>query len=206
MGSLRRNHRPSALSPELPAALGVLRRGCDYAVECRCDPWDFAVTAVDLRALGLTTNDLRYLLHKGYVHHAVEKTKPKDKRRVFGPLDRAVFTEKSAFVLTAGAYTTPRQPQVPFYDRELRELWLGGVLVKRFRRPAELQHTILSSFQELGWPRRIDDPLPTHHDQVPKLRLKDTIKRLNQNHKKRSIRFRGGGTGLEIIWALRSHR
>jgi hypothetical protein len=91
--------------------------------------------------------------------------------------------------------------EIPFYDRELRELWVGGQLVKPLRQTAPDQETILSSFEELGWPRRIDDPLPRKQDsQDAKLHLRDAIKRLNQHQQRHLIRFRGDGTGRGIIW------
>src|SRR5205807_30350 len=89
----------------------------------------------------------------------------------------------------------------PFYDRKRRKLWLGGRLVKRFKQRAPLQHGILSSFQKLGWPPQIADPLPAMHDrQQANLRLGDVIKRLNRYQENRLIRFRGDGTGQGILW------
>ncbi|HLJ98167.1 MAG TPA: hypothetical protein VKU02_33715 [Gemmataceae bacterium] len=91
--------------------------------------------------------------------------------------------------------------QLPFYDRHRRELWVGSRLVKRFRQPASLQHAILSTFQELSWPSRIDDPLPSMLDpEAAKLRLREVIKRLNRYQKNRLLRFRGDGTGQGILW------
>lgn len=207
---------PLTVPHHLRAALNLLRQAYDYAEDCESDLWDFAVEAGELRGLGLTTNDLRYLIRQGLAHQAAERTRPGSKQRIFGPVDAPVIAERSGFVLTAAgaelARILQREPilfepdEVPCYDRELRELWLGDVQVKRFRRPAPLQHVILSSFQELGWPRRIDDPLPKQGGQEAKLRLRDSIKRLNQNQQKRVIRFRGGGRGLGITWELRRHR
>ncbi|HLJ97763.1 MAG TPA: hypothetical protein VKU02_31670 [Gemmataceae bacterium] len=109
--------------PALAAAYSVLLHAWERAHDCHADPWEFAVEVADLRAVGLTTTELRWLARQGYVHHAEERTKLKDKQRVFGPRDRAVISKKSAFVLTAaGAKAAPYQPQVPFYDRELRQL------------------------------------------------------------------------------------
>ena len=39
-------------------------------------------------------------------------------------------------------------------------------------------------------------------DQQPKLRLRDTIKRLNRNQATRLIRFHGDGTGQRVFWVL----
>jgi hypothetical protein len=63
---------------------------------------------------------------------------------------------------------------------------VGGRLVKRFRQPAVLQHAVLSAFQELGWPARMEDPLPPMDDpQAAKLRLREVIKRLNRFQRNR---------------------
>src|SRR5207249_2861578 len=59
-------------------------------------------------------------------------------------------------------------PDRPYYDRERRELFLGSVLVKQFKQQSSCQELILLSFQELGWPARIDDPLPPAPDQDAK--------------------------------------
>jgi len=53
---------------------------------------------------------------------------------------------------------TPRARR-PRWDGERCELWLGNVLVKRFRRPAPNQEAILAAFEELGWPRGSTTPL-----------------------------------------------
>ena len=49
--------------------------------------------------------------------------------------------------------------RVPRWDKKLRELWCGEVLVKRFAVPADSQEIILDAFQLEGWPGCIDDPL-----------------------------------------------
>ena len=64
----------------------------------------------------------------------------------------------------------------PRWDPNRRELWLDGLLVKRFRQPSPNQEKILSVFQEEGWPSSIDDPLPLDFGQNPKRRLNQTIR------------------------------
>jgi hypothetical protein len=60
---------------------------------------------------------------------------------------------------------------------------------------------ILDAFEELGWPRHIDDPLPPHREQDPKRRLHNTIDSLNRGQVNRFlIRFRGNGTGRGVGW------
>jgi hypothetical protein len=92
----------------------------------------------------------------------------------------------------------------PTWDRDLRALLVGGVVIKRFRQPAWNQVTILESFQELRWRRRIDDPLPGESECDPKRRLRDTVFALNMNHIARNvIVFKADGTGTGIIWKWR---
>ena len=88
----------------------------------------------------------------------------------------------------------------PRWDPNRRELWLDGLLVKRFRQPSPNQEKILSVFQEEGWPSSIDDPLPQDFGQNPKRRLNQTISNLNRCHQTSLIRFEGDGTGESVMW------
>jgi hypothetical protein len=92
--------------------------------------------------------------------------------------------------------------QKPTWDCELKELRIGQRVIKEFRWAAINQETILMAFEEEGWPARIDDPLPQKLNQDPKIRLHDTIKCLNRNHKERLVRFNGDGKGEGIRWIL----
>ena len=59
---------------------------------------------------------------------------------------------------------------------------------------------VLSVFEEEGWPRHIDDPLPHVENLEPKRRLHDTIQCLNRKHRVSLLRFLGDGTGLGVCW------
>jgi hypothetical protein len=50
----------------------------------------------------------------------------------------------------------------------------------------------------------MDDPLPRMPDIDPKIRLRDTIKRLNRNQVNHLLRFQGDGNGLGIQWFARA--
>ena len=105
----------------------------------------------------------------------------------------------------SSAVTPPTAPYpTPCWDRQLRELRMGDVVVKRFRWPAENQEQVLDAFQEQEWPSHIDDPLKHDPKICPKRRLHDTLKCLNRKQINEVIKFRGDGTGqgvlLEIIW------
>ena len=92
------------------------------------------------------------------------------------------------------------EPSVPTWDAERRELHISGMTVKRFKWTAANQEPILAAFEEEGWPRRIDDPLPPHPDQDSKRRLSDTIKCLNRKQINQLVHFRGDGTGEGVTW------
>jgi len=89
----------------------------------------------------------------------------------------------------------------PTWDCHLRELRVGKRVIKRFRQPARNQVTVLASFHELGWPRRIDDPLPRGSGSDSKRRLRDTVFALNRNQVTQNvIVFETDGTGTGVIW------
>jgi len=91
-------------------------------------------------------------------------------------------------------------PAIPVWDEACGELTFRGLLIKRFRVPAPNQSAILSSFQEEGWPHRIDDPLPPVPDVEPKIRLRDTVKCLNRSRETAKIHFTGDGRGTGVVW------
>jgi hypothetical protein len=92
------------------------------------------------------------------------------------------------------------RPAGPHWNKDSHQLLWRRRLVKQFCQPADAQETILAAFEELGWPFRMDDPLPPKSQQDPKQRLHDTIKRLNRYHLREAIRFHGDGTGTGIYW------
>jgi hypothetical protein len=91
---------------------------------------------------------------------------------------------------------------VPRWDAERRTLWLGNVLVKRFRLEAKSQELILAAFEEEGWRPHLDDPLPPRVEVDPRRRLHDTIKRLNRHQVQPLVRFQGDGSGRGVRWTL----
>ena len=94
------------------------------------------------------------------------------------------------------------EPVKPHWDADLRELKVRATLVKRYKWQAVNQEIVLGAFEEEGWPRRIDDPLPPHPEQDSKRRLCDTIKCLNRKQCEPLIRFHGDGTGEGITWEI----
>lgn len=88
----------------------------------------------------------------------------------------------------------------PSWDKARRILNFAGTVIKRFNWPARNQELILAAFEEMGWPERIDDPLPITDGISQKDRLHDTIKCLNRKRLFKSIRFTGDGSGQGICW------
>jgi hypothetical protein len=192
--------------------------------------WEFAVELRALEAGGVDTGDLRWLVSRGYAEHGVERTTAGAKRRSFRRDRHLMFTDKSCFILTergaafarrmphGGALAAPTsdhdlggnpihmQGAPPTWDRDMRELRLGGVLVKRFKHSASNQELILASFHELGWPKRMDDPLPHAPGTDPKRRLHDTIKKLNHCQTNPLLHFFGDGSGRAICWEMKRNR
>jgi hypothetical protein len=212
------------LARRVTAALAALLDALEYARDLQRSVWDFAVEISALRRLELSGSDLRWLVGKGFVEHAVEVTPSGDPERGFRQSGRLMFCKKTCFVLTpAGAavarevcatskpvgrrdqvalkrsmlsMTAPVEALVPRWDRERQELRIGSILVKRFRVPQPDQETILAAFEEECWPPRIDDPLSPRGDLSPECRLQATIKSLNRNQKRPLIRFLGDGSGI----------
>src|SRR5262245_1131751 len=138
-----------------------------------------------------------------------KKPRAPSRHRSFGPPDRAVITETSVFVLTAVGAEVARQLQgetvavqtLPFYDRDVRELWFEKLLVKALRHRAPDQEILLSAFEEEQWARHIDSPLSPHDFQEdPKHRLRQAVYKLNQHQAHRLIRFFTDGTGEGACW------
>jgi hypothetical protein len=78
-------------------------------------------------------------------------------------------------------------------------------MVKHYKNRAANQETVLSAFQEEGWPIRIDDPLSPVPTIDIKRRLSDTIKCLNRNQENELVHFHGDGSGEGITWESTLH-
>jgi hypothetical protein len=215
------------LPPPVHVALKRLQQANAYAVDARRDAWDFAVEIRELLSLGLAYNDLRWLVCKGYVAHALETTVAGDGTRRFQHEGGLVFAQHSCVILTqAGegflrnikpeAASTIVQTESlktgerarlnrPHWDAYRHELRSNGFIVKQFKVPSANQETILAAFEEDSWPPCVDDPLPPQPEQDPRRRLHDTIKSLNRNQKHRLIRFMGNGSGQGVRWEYVQH-
>jgi hypothetical protein len=121
--------------------------------------------------------------------------------------DRGILPNSLAMPVQSSNHTLQNMMKCPkpFWDDELKRLWLGNALVKEYHRPATNQRSILAAFQEENWPPRIDDPLPPFRAIDPKDRLHDTISALNRKQKRALIRFSGDGSGRGVRWSTNSY-
>jgi hypothetical protein len=208
------NFQTPTLKSTVLAGLGLMEDAHEYSVVLNRNPSEFAVHIDEMRAVGCTENDLRFLMIQGYVDMSTGG------RRRHGRQDEGQIRigPASAFVLTdaglkfysevvcaesksASTRTCKRANFTPQFAH--RELWVGNKLVKQFRQPAKTQEAILLSFEELDWADEIDDPLPKVPEIDPKLRLRQTIANLNRHQKTPLLHFFGNGTGKTIRWQFR---
>jgi hypothetical protein len=91
-------------------------------------------------------------------------------------------------------------PAAPRWDADTRTLYYGGRVVKRLKHLAPNQEPILAAFEEEGWRRRIDDPIPGRPGADRHQRLRDALRALNEKQDYPVLRFEGDGTGTGIIW------
>lgn len=210
------------LEQRLTSALQHLLRAYDYAQDVGRDRWEFAVELSELRRLGLSLADCRWLMCKNWVELARELGPRGDGVRQFrrhlglslgkhtcvvlsvnGVAVARSLVHRQAEVPARGFAVDPnkklRRP-LPNWDGQRRELCVGKILVKRYRLPSPNQQAILMALEEEGWPSRIDDPLPVVADLDAKQRLHDTIKNLNRHQHRRCLRFFGDGTGQGVCW------
>lgn len=202
-----------------------------YSCDLECNPWDFAVGISELQNSGLNSNDFRWLVGKGLLQHCAETTPSGAEFREFRSEHSARFVKNSCFILSEtginfsqhllGELDREKGSQsrqsgyqyqnnwthtvgntLPHWDSDRQELRLGDTIIKRFKVPARNQETVLTVFQEEGWPVRIDDPLPQVSDMNPKRRLHDTINALNRHQKQHLIQFRGDGQGEGVLWEI----
>lgn len=206
-------------------ALTQLLEAACYTQDLASETRVFAVEFEELRSAGLTTNDIAWLIAKGYLDHAHAAIQDGHDLPRRTELDSPTFSAASRFVLSTAGIDfaaqicpppsiarlwgpTPQpcdipeaaHPTVPHWDGERRRLWFGGVLIKHIKVPARNQELVLSTLEEESWPHSVDDPLPPSQGIDPKHRLHDTIIRLNRGHSRPLIRFHGNGDGRAVYW------
>lgn len=80
-----------------------------YAEDVGADCWEFALDLAELKAVGLTSSDLRWLVLKGYAQHARELTLPGDAQRSFRPSKSLTLSKRTCFVITEAGIEAARQ-------------------------------------------------------------------------------------------------
>jgi len=88
----------------------------------------------------------------------------------------------------------------PVWDDTARELWWRSRLVKRFRYDAANQRLVLTALAEQAWVSRIDDPLRREAGVDPKVRRRETVKRLHRGQLPVVLRFHADGTASGLRW------
>lgn len=98
-------HFFSTAADRAAEGLVFLLEAREYADDTGTDRWNFALEIGELRSVGLTKSDLRYLVLKGYVEHARETTLPGEATRSFHKSHGLTFSKRSCFVITeAGVF------------------------------------------------------------------------------------------------------
>lgn len=220
--------RTGALSPRRRLAVLHLLEAQDAARDAGRNVHDFAVPLQEFRAAGVYSADIRWLICMRYVSQAVPGPAGSRGARTACPPDSLAITDASCFILTAAGADLGHALAVhaedgasgpapahdgngdaaaqdrPCWDDDLLELRFNGLLVKKFRQPSPDQEIILASFEELGWARRIDDPLPPRYGQTNQQRLHSAIRRLNNHQQHELLSFRSDGRGQGICWVPRA--
>jgi hypothetical protein len=70
------------------------------AHQASADPWEFSVEWLELRRLGVTCNDVRWLIRQGLVQHAYEVTGSKDDHRRFVPCPSLNLSKRTCLIMT----------------------------------------------------------------------------------------------------------
>lgn len=106
-----RDARRSATTPAERAYEGLrhLLQSRLYADDVGADCWEFALDLAELKAVGLTSSDLRWLVLKGYAQHARETTLPGDVQRSFRPSKSLTLSRRTCFVITDAGIEAARQ-------------------------------------------------------------------------------------------------
>ena len=183
----------STIETDFVPALALLGEAKSHALAAERDTWEFALDVKELRWFGIKNCTLRSLICRGLIEHAIDVTTLGDTKRCCRTTSHLQFTDQSCFMLTAtgesyldgtlaqtkglpaphlafGQSPPETSPVTPEWNDETRVLCLGTVVIKQYRVPAPVQAAILSTFQEEGWPARIDDPLPPDGNGDPKQR------------------------------------
>lgn len=88
------------MTAPIEAAIVLLAEACDYARDAKCSVWEFAVEIDVLLAVGLSIDQIRWLIACGYARHGEEITKRGDLVRDFRPARNRKFSKRACFIAT----------------------------------------------------------------------------------------------------------
>ena len=129
-----------------------------------------------------------------------------------GCVQRAVIVNESGVVVLigddgkvvkrgTGAGSLGRGLMPPVWDRRTGDLRYGRQRVRKVGPQARHVRLILDGFQELSWPRVMDDPLSGGNGD-PVARLQEAVKTLNRGVKRLHFRTEGG---IRVVWETRDN-
>jgi hypothetical protein len=211
---------PARPSPRARRALRQLLEAHERARELALDVWQFALEVSALQHSGVTNTDLRWLVSKGYVEHAVERTGPRDAARTFERCHNLRVSEQSCFVLSAaglvlarakGRAAAPPPPPAPgrrwradrgaapSWDAGQHTLFCGGQIIKEYHCDAPHQEAILAAFEAQHWARCVSVALPDDPGVSAKERLRNAVRNLNRGVRP-YLRFHQEGNGSRVSW------
>jgi hypothetical protein len=93
---------------------------------------------------------------------------------------------------------------VPHWDGDTATLWYAGRRLFELSGKAEILRLIMETFEEDGWPPKIDDPIPPKSDTIPANRVQYAVRALNSKKtldgSPLPITFHEGDGGTTIRW------
>jgi hypothetical protein len=96
------------------SGIELLLEAADYAAQRKIEPWQFAVEVDALNRVGLSNNDLRWLILHKFASHGVETTIRSCRRRCFKPIANLSLPPNSCLILTAAGVAALRsQSRLP---------------------------------------------------------------------------------------------
>ncbi|WP_168565941.1 hypothetical protein [Crateriforma spongiae] len=183
------------------------------------DRWQYSLPMNQLHEQGFSSDQLSKLVSSNWIEHALEIVSDNASQRRFSFDGSMSFSESSCFALSVegrrilsglvtltGEIARPGSSMHPFakpvWDDEGNRLTFAGVLVKRYRQPAETQKCVLRAFQSQQWSKQIENPLPDEGfvDRVDQ--LYETVRSLNRCRIVKLIRFETIESPHFIGWIL----
>ncbi|MEX2113122.1 MAG: hypothetical protein WD845_08045 [Pirellulales bacterium] len=179
---------------------------------------------------GIEYNDLRWLIRRGLVGHAVA-TPSANGTLAFRRQASLTFTSNSRIALSSAGVKVARElietgalrasqvlelagvddgrsaPGPPASERSPNwnphrgELKLGNLVVKRLTLVTADEEVVLATFEELAWPERIDVPLHAGSHEAARLRLQKSVQALNRQPRE-LIRFQQDECTGGVRWEL----